>query len=588
MREGHEGEFVESKLPTLLKMSECQADPDEATNCPLCPKASRLYDLQDHLATHMEDLACLVLPSEVEDLVRGPELAAQPVETGAEVISQVELFDADDAQQSQPATSAESAHTAKLPKEIDQGTLWQPTPLQEAAAGGQMHLVDTLLRAGAEVNAPAEGQGGRTALQAAAGGGYLHIAERLLNEGAEVNAPAAEIQGRTAIQAAAEIGNLPVVEYLLKEGAEFNSPASHNGGRTALQAAAEGGHLPIVERLLREGADVNAKASEMQVGMESIQEATAGDHLPNVECLMNKDARADPLASIEVARTALRAISEDDDLAILNGLLDVTRINAQAPHSRGRAALHAAAENVRFFIARRFLRECNDDKRVPSSVKAFVEAIVDGGHYSTAKSLLDAIKIRAAESHYWGVPARRTSYYEVYNHDYSALEEFLHQVPGFNARPSELLETILPRLDSVAGSHLPNAEYPMDKGGPVRVVASVKGGRTALQAAAEGGHLAIVERLLEEGAEVNAPASNYRGKTALRAAAGGGYLSIVDVLLERGADVDAGGSSLTGGTAAEAAAKGGYTAVFERLRLAGISRHQKLVALPISNKIPMS
>ena len=81
-------------------------------------------------------------------------------------------------------------------------------------------MVERLLAAKADVNAPAAGNFGRTALQAAAGGGHLEVVERLLAAKADVNAPAASIRGgRTALQAAAGGGHLEVVERLMDAGA---------------------------------------------------------------------------------------------------------------------------------------------------------------------------------------------------------------------------------------------------------------------------------------------------------------------------------------------------------------------------------
>ena len=59
------------------------------------------------------------------------------------------------------------------------------------------------------------------------------------------------------------------------------------------------------------------------------------------------------------------------------------------------------------------------------------------------------------------------------------------------------------------------------------VEADVKGGRMALQAAAEGGHLEVVETLLTAGADVNAKAAYYDGRTALQAAAKSGNLEVL-------------------------------------------------------------
>ncbi|KAI9861270.1 MAG: hypothetical protein M1813_005443 [Trichoglossum hirsutum] len=68
-------------------------------------------------------------------------------------------------------------------------------------------MVSRLLRAGADVNAPASKYANRTALQAAAENGHKAVVSRLLEAGADVGARAAERSGLTALQAATECGD---------------------------------------------------------------------------------------------------------------------------------------------------------------------------------------------------------------------------------------------------------------------------------------------------------------------------------------------------------------------------------------------
>jgi ankyrin repeat protein len=129
-------------------------------------------------------------------------------------------------------------------------------------ASENIAIVERLLQAGAEVNAPAS-ERGHTAIQVAARCGNLTIVERLLQAGADVNAPAAPTKGHTAIQAAAIFGNLATVERLLQAGADFNAPAT-TWGNTALQGVAISENLTIVERLLEAGADVNVPGANCE------------------------------------------------------------------------------------------------------------------------------------------------------------------------------------------------------------------------------------------------------------------------------------------------------------------------------------
>lgn len=81
MREGHKEAFAESQLPILLDLCERPAEPEELTNCPLCPEPPGVCDLLDHLATHLEDLALLALPNDnsgaISDTRAGTSLGAE-------------------------------------------------------------------------------------------------------------------------------------------------------------------------------------------------------------------------------------------------------------------------------------------------------------------------------------------------------------------------------------------------------------------------------------------------------------------------------------------------------------------------------
>lgn len=130
------------------------------------------------------------------------------------------------------------------------------TALQAAIQTRKFDLVQTLIDAGANINAPAGNAPARswqprTALQRAAEQSNLQIVELLLSHGADVNAPAGHPYGITALQGAMLKGNLKIVLMLLKAGARINAPGAIGGGRTALEAAAEHGRLDIVHLLLQ-------------------------------------------------------------------------------------------------------------------------------------------------------------------------------------------------------------------------------------------------------------------------------------------------------------------------------------------------
>lgn len=124
------------------------------------------------------------------------------------------------------------------------------TPIQSASSteNANMGLIEVLLEAGANINAPAAFKCGLTALQGAAICGHLNIALRFLELGADVNAAPAVIDGRTALDGAAEHGRLDMVQLLLKAGAE-GDPSAENRFDRAVELARENGHFAVARLL---------------------------------------------------------------------------------------------------------------------------------------------------------------------------------------------------------------------------------------------------------------------------------------------------------------------------------------------------
>ena len=126
-------------------------------------------------------------------------------------------------------------------------------PLQIACFSGKYHMVQSLLEAGANINA----KGGRygTALMAAAWGHNDSVVKLLLENGGDTNARVS-LYGNALVEAAGA-GNENVVRSLLENGADPNArvPPYCN----ALMVAAATGDLSIVKLLFEHGANVNAQ-----------------------------------------------------------------------------------------------------------------------------------------------------------------------------------------------------------------------------------------------------------------------------------------------------------------------------------------
>jgi ankyrin repeat protein len=124
--------------------------------------------------------------------------------------------------------------------------------LTNAVLEGQSDIARLLIEHGADVNA--RGKSGSTPLGEAALKGRVELARLLLEHGARVDA--VNRFGSTPLHDAALSGNRAVVELLLAAGAPVNA-RDRESGATPLYNAASLGHREIVALLLSRGADPN-------------------------------------------------------------------------------------------------------------------------------------------------------------------------------------------------------------------------------------------------------------------------------------------------------------------------------------------
>lgn len=122
------------------------------------------------------------------------------------------------------------------------------TALIEAAKKGQVDKVESLLEAGADVNA--RGQDRQTPLMAASLGGHPEVVQLLIEKGADVNAT--REHRRTALMSATFKGHAEVVRILVENGAKVN--ARDDEGATALSWALDAGHNEVADMLRAHGA----------------------------------------------------------------------------------------------------------------------------------------------------------------------------------------------------------------------------------------------------------------------------------------------------------------------------------------------
>jgi hypothetical protein len=136
------------------------------------------------------------------------------------------------------------------------------TPLFLAAALRNEELCDSLIRAGAHVDAA--DYDGHTVLGVAARNGLLRTVSTLLDLGANVNQPIIR-DGMTPLQAAAALGHAKVVDCLLRHGTKEET-INVSVEKTATQLALENGHYNI------------AKAIEPQKSMHNFTKFSFEEH----------------------------------------------------------------------------------------------------------------------------------------------------------------------------------------------------------------------------------------------------------------------------------------------------------------------
>ena len=210
------------------------------------------------------------------------------------------------------------------------------TALHWAVRANDLELADILLRAGAHVAAANEE--GATPLFLAALNGNAPIIERLVQAGADPNAPLSAT-GDTALMIASRTGSVPAVKVLLDHEAKVNSKETW-GGTTALMWAVSEHHPDVVKLLVERGADVNAKSnfvpSASGRGFEGTSPVAAKPNQPVEEFASGLltplifAAREDDIGSARIlikAGADVNAVGGDGKdalgLALFNGSYDV-------------------------------------------------------------------------------------------------------------------------------------------------------------------------------------------------------------------------------------------------------------------------
>lgn len=209
------------------------------------------------------------------------------------------------------------------------------TALHWAVRADDLATADLLIRAGAKVSVA--NREGATPMLLAAMNGSAAMIERLIKAGADPNAPLSK-SGDTALMMASRTGKPDAVKALLNHGALVNVKETW-GDTTALMWAVSEGYPAVVKILIDAGADVNARSKFVPSATgRGFEGATPTDSKPNqpeqhASGLLTPLMFAAREGDLESARLLVAAGAEIDarggdgkdalSLAIFNGSYDV-------------------------------------------------------------------------------------------------------------------------------------------------------------------------------------------------------------------------------------------------------------------------
>lgn len=190
------------------------------------------------------------------------------------------------------------------------------TPLLVAAGHLQATVAESLIEAGADVNA--RDRDGATSLQRAIAAGTdspseqaprLAFVKLLLDRGADVNL--ADQQGLTPVHVAAAKGRIEILASLAKAGASLTVQDQH--GRTALHTAAMSNQVDVIEWLVEQDADV---AKKDKVGETPLHVAARRFRGDAVESLLALGAAVDARNANGATPLHLTAVAGPEELEV--------------------------------------------------------------------------------------------------------------------------------------------------------------------------------------------------------------------------------------------------------------------------------
>lgn len=363
------------------------------------------------------------------------------------------------------------------------------TPLIMAVGAGHIAVVKTLIAA--DVDICSADFYGFTALHAAVVNGHDEIAAILAQEGADKDALENRDDTTPLIMAASE-GQLSMVETLAAAGADVNVRRAGDG-TTALHCAVEHGYHKIVSVLLRNGADTDVRDKEGDDTPLMWALERSDVHVPIVEALLAAGADLNTRCGGRVALHIAASEGHDEIVSLMlkNGAAkDVLDFTGQTPLCRAVAEGRLAVVEI--------LVAAGADVNARSSsdaVETVLHVAARGGHNKIVSSLLKKGADKDALDNQGDTPLRL----------------------------------------AVENDHLTVVETLVAAGASLHVLSSYDG-YSVLDWASEQGKVLMMQAILGGGADVDA--RDRRGDTALHKAIENYQQDAVDALLDAGADIE--------------------------------------------------
>ena len=398
------------------------------------------------------------------------------------------------------------------------------TALQMAASVNDIGIVETLLDAGADVNAPV-GSRYQTARTAAAESGYNkhHLTSAI--QFASINSNVELVQILIDFEADVN-GYMPTKEDITSEFGDKIINSNDVYWQTPLQIAVTKSNIILVRLLLLSGADANAQ----QYGDAPLQIAAGKDNIALVRLLLWNGAHVNAAAGKDRGRTALQAAAYIGNSELVGILLHGgADVNAPPAPIHGRSAIQAAAQGGHIDILRTLIHLGADvkAKACHRGGRTCLQAAAEAGNTEIVLLLLKlGAEVNAPAA---GEDGRTALQAAAYEHHIPIIDILLKAGADVNAVPSAVKGTSVLYAAIRNGDLVPAQRLlvSVDPNGPT-------GRHPPIFEAAQRGNFELVQSLIEAGADVNATTTLFTGtqQSVLQKAINCGNIKIVHALLE--------------------------------------------------------